>query len=272
MNTPPSYNPTSHRQRQSTSTKKKKRLTSTKIFPHLSGNFGSLLLKMFQEDLKVIHAVRLHTRSDLETHSSLQGGHLPGFPMKLGRHGMDRHERGEKKVCKKLGKNPELELSKKQCHVGIVGMCFFSFCWYRKATRFRDPKCWDNPHVVKYEHCFQTPSSWYCWKLVVCLSSCKNLWNSTLFQSEKPEQWSSEKNPESWNYWRFWTSNQIIRENSAKGTYFNLGCSPLPVVKVFSRFFRFGLDQNEKLKNSDLSLFQHPKTINSNASPSYSDF
>lgn len=104
MNTPPSYNPTSHRQRQSTSTKKKKRLTSTKIFPHLSGNFGSLLLKMFQEDLKVIHAVRFHTRSDLETHSSLQGGHLPGFPMKLGRHGMDRHERGGKKVCKKLGK------------------------------------------------------------------------------------------------------------------------------------------------------------------------
>ena len=179
---------------------------------------------------------------------------------------------GKKRSAKNWGKNPELELSKKQCHVGIVGMCFFSFCWYRKATRFRDPKCWDNPHVVKYEHCFQTPSSWYCWKLVVCLSSCKNLWNSTFFQSEKPEQWSSEKNPESWNYWRFWTSNQIIRENSAKGTYFNLGCSPLPVVKVFSRFFRFGLDQNEKLKNSDLSLFQHPKTINSNASPSYSDF
>ena len=62
--------------------------------------------------------------------------------------------KGEEKegLQKTGGKNPELELSKKKCHVGIVGMCFFSFCWYRKATRFRDPKCWDNPHVVKYEH------------------------------------------------------------------------------------------------------------------------
>ena len=200
------------------------------------------------------------------------GGESPRVPDEIGSPWNGSTWKGGKKGLQKTGEKIRNLNSQKKMLRWNRWNVFFSFCWYRKATRFRDPKCWDNPHVVKYEHCFQTPSSWYCWKLVVCLSSCKNLWNSTLFQSEKPEQWSSEKNPESWNYWRFWTSNQIIRENSAKGTYFNLGCSPLPVVKVFSRFFRFGLDQNEKLKNSDLSLFQHPKTINSNASPSYSDF
>ena len=145
---------------------------------------------MFQEDLKVIHAVRFHTRSDLSGTAHCRGWISQGSRWNWVAMEWIDMKGGKKRSAKNWGKNPELELSKKNATLESLECVFFVFVDIGRQHVLGDPKCWDNPHVVKYEHCFQTPSSWYCWKLVVCLSSCKNLWNLHPFSIRKsPEQW-----------------------------------------------------------------------------------